>query len=70
MRKPVHRLVERITDLINVKTIVTFAVTFIFAVLSLRGSIPAETVMTVVVMVLGFYFGTQYEKASKKEEGD
>ncbi|MDR3278521.1 MAG: hypothetical protein LBT12_07080 [Oscillospiraceae bacterium] len=46
----------------NVKTIVTFAVTSVFVYLSATGSIASDTAMTVVVMVLGFYFGTQHER--------
>jgi len=55
-------LLKRLENLINVKTIVTFAVTFVFFVLALRETIAPDTVMTVVVMVLGFYFGTQFEQ--------
>ena len=55
-------ILRKIAALINVKTIVTFVVTFIFAVLSLRREIPSDTVMSVVVMVVSFYFGTQHEK--------
>ena len=56
------RLAEKLANLINVKTIVTFVVTGVFAVLALRGTVAADTVMSVVVMVLGFYFGTQFEQ--------
>ncbi len=56
---------DKLANLINVKTIVTFIVTIVFAVLSLRGVITPDTVMTVVVMVLGFYFGTQFEQNNK-----
>ena len=54
--------IDKLAALINVKTLVTFAVTFVFAKLALAGDIASDTVMTVVVMVLGFYFGTQAEK--------
>ena len=54
--------IDKLAALINVKTLVTFAVTFVFAKLALAGDIAPDTVMTVVVMVLGFYFGTQAEK--------
>ena len=59
------KLLDRIANLINVKTVVTFAVTAVFCNLALKGSITPDTVMTVVVMVLGFYFGTQYEQNAK-----
>jgi hypothetical protein len=53
---------KRLADLVNVKTLVTFAVTSVFVYLSVNGSIASDTAMTVVVMVLGFYFGTQHER--------
>ena len=53
---------ERLAALINVKTIVTFVVSAIFAVLALTNRITPEVVMTIVTMVISFYFGTQHEK--------
>ena len=58
-------VVKRLANLINVKTLVTFAVTAVFSVLALRGTILPDTVMSVVVMVLGFYFGTQFEQNNR-----
>ena len=56
------KLVENLANLVKVKTIVTLAVLMIFSVLSLRGDIQADNVMTIVVTVIAFYFGTQTEK--------
>ena len=56
------KVVENLANLIKVKTIVTLAVTAVFAVLSLRGTIGADNVMIIVSMVVSFYFGTQHEK--------
>ena len=53
---------KNLAALIKVKTIVTLVVTAVFASLALQGAIPAETTMTVVTMVMAFYFGTQAEK--------
>lgn len=53
---------KNLANLIKVKTIVTMVVTFVFAVLALRGDITADNVMIVVSTVMAFYFGTQYEK--------
>ncbi len=55
-------IVNRLADLLKVKTIVTFAVVFIFSVLALKGRIQPENVMIIVSMVVSFYFGTQHEK--------
>ena len=56
------KVVENLANLIKVKTIVTLAVTAVFAVLSLRGTIGADNVMIIISMVVAFYFGTQHEK--------
>ena len=54
--------------LITVKTIVTLVVVAVFAVLALRGALQPDTVMTIVTMVVAFYFGTQTESKNKKDE--
>ena len=53
---------ENLAKLIKVKTLVTLAVTSVFAVLSLTGKISPDNVMVIVSMVVSFYFGTQQEK--------
>jgi 5-bromo-4-chloroindolyl phosphate hydrolysis protein len=47
---------EKLTKLINVKTIVTFVITAVFAVLALRESVTPEVTMGVVTTVIAFYF--------------
>lgn len=58
---------EKVSKLINVKTIVTFVVITVFAVLALRKDISPEMSLMIVTMVVSFYFGTQTEK---KKEGE
>ena len=58
-------VIENAAKLVNVKTIVTFALIAVFAVLALRGSITPDNVMIVVTTVIAFYFGTQHEKVNK-----
>ena len=53
---------KNLAALIKVKTIVTMAVTAVFAALALDGRISADNVMIIVSMVVSFYFGTQHEK--------
>lgn len=53
---------ERIAKLIDVKTIVTFALTAAFVFLSVTEKIEPQIFMTIYTMVIGFYFGTQHEK--------
>lgn len=56
---------KNLTDLVKVKTIVTFVVVAVFAVLSLRGDITPDNAMIIISMVVSFYFGTQHEKNNK-----
>lgn len=62
-------LKENLAKLVKVKTFVTLTVIAVFAVLSLRGDIAPDNVMTVVSMVIAFYFGTQAEKRTTTKEG-
>lgn len=57
-------LAKKAAELINVKTLVTFALIAVFCVLALKGSISPDNVMIVVTNVIAFYFGTQHEKRS------
>ena len=59
---------ERINKLLTVKSIVTIALTAIFAVLAVRRDVSASQFLTIFTVVIGFYFGTQHERAGKKEE--
>lgn len=55
---------ERLNKLLTVKSIVTFVVIAIFAVMALRHEIGADNVMYIVTTVIAFYFGTQTGKDS------
>ncbi len=55
-------MLKNLANLIKVKTIVTFVVAAVFAVLSLRGDISSDNVMIITSTVIAFYFGTQHEK--------
>jgi hypothetical protein len=54
-----------------VKTIVTFTLTAAFTYLSVTKEIKPDIFMAIYTMVIGFYFGTQHEKAKGggKDEG-
>ena len=56
-------ILQKIAELLKVKTIVTFAVVMVFSVLALKERIQADNVMIIVSMVVSFYFGTQHEKS-------
>lgn len=57
---------DRFAKLIDVKTLVTFALTAAFVYLSVIGKIEPQIFMTIYTMVIGFYFGTQHEKNNKQ----
>lgn len=56
----------KIMKLNNVKSIVTIALTVVFAALSLKGKISGEQFLMIFTTVIAFYFGTQNEKKEDK----
>lgn len=58
---------NRIANLLTVKSIVTIALTAVFSVLALRGSIGGTEFLTIFTTVIAFYFGTQSEKRKNEE---
>lgn len=52
---------EKCAKLLNVKSIVTLALTAVFAYLSVINAI-SEQFMLIYSVIISFYFGTQYEK--------
>lgn len=57
---------QKLSKLIDVKSIVTLLMTALFFVLSLEGTIPQE-VNNIYLMIIAFYFGTQHEKKKSEE---
>lgn len=53
---------ERLNKLLTIKSIVTILLTIVFCYLSVIGHITPELFMTIFVVVIGFYFGTQAKK--------
>lgn len=60
-------LLKNIADLIKVKTIITVVMLCVYAYLAISGTIKADSVETLLLMVISFYFGTQIDK---KREGN
>ena len=60
---------NKLTKLIDVKSIVTIALTGTFVYLSLYGFINPEQFLTIFTVIISFYFGTQYQK-NKENNGD
>ena len=61
---------QKITKLIDVKSIVTLLLTAVFCVLSVRQNISAEQFLTIFTTVIAFYFGTQYQKNENDKSED
>lgn len=62
---------ERFARLIDVKSIVTLLLTAAFVYLSVIGVIDAAQFIAIFTVVIGFYFGTQYQKGvQSKEKGE
>lgn len=57
-------MLDALTKLIKVKTIVTLVLTGVFAFLCCTGQIDSDKFITVFTVVISFYFGTQYEKSN------
>ncbi len=54
-------IIKRLGNLLSVKSLVTLALTVVFAVMTVRESI-SQDFMTVYAVVIAFYFGTQSQK--------
>ena len=61
-----ENLKKRPSNLLTVKSIVTVALTAVFSVLALRGTISGTEFLTIFTVVVGFYFGTQRVSEDKK----
>lgn len=55
---------ERFAKLIDVKSLMTLALTIVFCALALMGAIGATEFLSIFTMIVGFYFGTQSQKAA------
>lgn len=56
------KIYKRVAALLSVKSIVTLVLTLVFTVLALRGDVTGQDFMTIFLMVISFYFGTQSQK--------
>ena len=61
-----ENLKKRLANLLTVKSIVTVALTAVFSVLALRGTISGTEFLTIFTVVIGFYFGTQRAQEDTK----
>ena len=55
-------LKQKLIKLIDVKSIMTLALTGAFIILVVKGYVDSDNFMTIYTMIVGFYFGVQANK--------
>ena len=59
-----EQLKKRLANLVSVKSIVTVALTGVFAYMAIVGAI-SQDFMTIYAVIIAFYFGTQSQKVQE-----
>ena len=54
-------IIKRLGNLLSVKSLVTLALTVVFAVMTVRQAI-SQDFMTIYAVIIAFYFGSQSQK--------
>lgn len=62
-----NEFLERLSRLIDVKSIITIMLTVTFIILSVNEKMTQEF-LTIYTVIISFYFGTQYQKYNKEQE--
>lgn len=57
-------IIETITNLFKIKSLITLTVLGLLVYAVIHGIIEGKFLETIVTMVFSFYFGTQYQKAA------
>ena len=60
---------KRLGNLLSVKSLVTLALTVVFAYMAVVGKI-SQDFMTIYAVIIAFYFGTQSQKTQDVLDGD
>lgn len=66
-----EQVANRLLNLLTIKSLVTLILTIVIAVMVLSGMEAPQFLISIFQMVIGFYFGTQFEQsktAIPKEE--
>lgn len=61
-------IIKRLGNLLSVKSLVTLALTAVFAVMAARQAI-SQDFMTIYAVIIAFYFGTQSQKTQDAIDG-
>ena len=56
-------LMKRLANLLCVKSLVTLTLTAVFAYLAVQGQVSTDQYLTIFVVIVSFYFGTQAERS-------
>ena len=59
-----EEIMHKIIKLLSVKSLVTLALTVVFAVLAVAGKV-SQDFMTIYAVIISFYFGTQHERSGE-----
>lgn len=59
-----EEILKRLAKLLNVKSLISLMLTFVFCWITLTGLVTAELFITIFATVIAFYFGTQTTKES------
>lgn len=62
-------ILKRLATLLSVKSIVTLVLTGVFAFLAITGTVTGSDFLTIFLMVISFYFGTQSQKLQDSIDG-
>lgn len=65
-----NKIIENIAKLINVKSIVTVVLLFVFSFLSIKGVVNSDQFLSIFTVVIAFYFGTQFEKKATQKDDE
>ena len=63
-----EQLYKRLSNLLTIKSLVTLTLTGVFSYLTCSGHVSADQFLTVFTVVVAFYFGTQAEKNTTKQQ--
>lgn len=64
-----EQIKKRLGNLLSVKSLVTLALTLVFAYMAIVGKI-SQDFMTIYAVIIAFYFGTQSQKTQDVLDGD
>lgn len=62
-------ILKRLSVLLSVKSIVTLVLTGVFAYLAVTGVVGGTDFLTIFLMVISFYFGSQSQKLQNILDG-